>query len=140
MAPSPTGGPLERAAAEAVRRYVDAVKAGPPPASRRVRAAAQRRLAEIEDQLTRAPPMHELVLVQERHDLLALAAWYDIEDAFVAVARVYGRRHGIAHRAWREVGVPDAVLRRAGIRPATPDASQLGHSAPKRERRGAPKR
>lgn len=117
MARSHTGGPLEQAAAEAVRRYVDVLKSGPPAASRRVRQAAERRLAEIDDALTAATPMQELRLVQERHDLLALTTWYEHEDAFVAVARAYSRRHGITHGTWRQIGVPDAVLRRAGIRP-----------------------
>jgi hypothetical protein len=38
-----------------------------------------------------------------------------LEEAFVAVARSYGERHGISYAAWRELGVPAAVLRRAGI-------------------------
>ena len=40
------------------------------------------------------------------------------EDAFVAVAAAYSRRHHIAYATWREVGVPAAVLRRAGVTPS----------------------
>ena len=65
-----------------------------------------------------ATPMQELKLVQERHDLGELAAWYGDEDDFVAVARTYSRRHGITFDTWREIGVPAAVLRRAGLRPS----------------------
>jgi len=115
MARSHTGGPLEQAAAAAVRHYVDALKSGPPVASRRLRDAVQRRLAEIEGELAAATPMQELKLFQERHDLAELAAWYQREDEFVAVARSYSRRHGISYATWREIGVSAAVLRRAGV-------------------------
>jgi hypothetical protein len=120
MAHSHTGGPLEQAAAAAVRHYVDAVKAGPPAASRRLRDAARRRLQDIEVELRTATPMQELKLVQERHDLTELVAWYAAEDEFVAVARTYSRRHGITYDTWREIGVSAAVLRRAGV-PADPE-------------------
>ncbi len=32
-----------------------------------------------------------------------------------AAAKAYGERKGITYAAWREVGVPDAVLKTAGI-------------------------
>jgi hypothetical protein len=118
MPRSSTGGPLDQAATAAVRRYVDALRTGPPPASRRLRDAVQRRLREIEVELPAATPMQELQLVQERRDLLAVVAWYELEDDFVEVARAYSRRHGITYGAWREIGVSAAVLRRAGV-PAT---------------------
>ena len=38
-----------------------------------------------------------------------------VEDAFVQVAKSYGERQGISYNAWREVGVPAPVLKRAGI-------------------------
>ena len=38
-----------------------------------------------------------------------------IEGAFVEVAASYSKRQGISYAAWREVGVPAAVLKRAGI-------------------------
>lgn len=117
MARSHTGGPLEQAAAEAVRHYVDGVKAGRAPGSAASRRAAERRLERIADALRDATPMQELKLVQERHDLEDRVTWYDQEDAFVEVVRPYSKRHGIAFDTWREIGVPAAVLRRAGIRP-----------------------
>jgi hypothetical protein len=33
----------------------------------------------------------------------------------VETARTYGERKGITYAAWRELGVPPAVLKRAGI-------------------------
>ena len=65
-----------------------------------------------------ATPMHELKLVQERRDLLELAAWFATEDAFIEVARVYSVRHRISADTWRTMGVALAVLRRAGLRPS----------------------
>ena len=116
MARSHLGGPLEQAAAEAVRRYLDALRAGPPPPPRPSKATVERRLAQIDDDLVTAPPIRELKLVQERHDLREVAAWYEREDAFVAAVRPYSRRHGITYETWRAVGVPASLLRRAGIR------------------------
>src|SRR5438874_2212542 len=40
-----------------------------------------------------------------------------LEEAFVAEAAEYGRRHGIGYRGWLESGVDSAVLERAGISP-----------------------
>jgi hypothetical protein len=40
-----------------------------------------------------------------------------LEDAFVAAAPDYGRRHRIGYAGWIEAGVDPAVLERAGIRP-----------------------
>jgi hypothetical protein len=86
-----------------------------------MRDATQRRLREIEDALPAATPMRELQLVQERHDLTLLAAWFAAEDDFVAVARTYSKRHGITYGTWREIGVSAAVLRRAGLHGSADD-------------------
>lgn len=40
----------------------------------------------------------------------------DLEPGFVAAAADYGRRHGITYEGWRNAGVSDDVLARAGIR------------------------
>lgn len=50
-----------------------------------------------------------LVELQDEPDLAAL------EKAFVAAAKEYSERKGITYAAWREAGVPAAVLKRAGI-------------------------
>ena len=112
-------GPLEEEAGHAVRAYVDALHSSPRASpARSTHERARRRLAEIELQLRTAPPMRELMLVQERLDLWRILADDDPkarEDAFVAVARAFGRRHGITYEAWRED-------RRAGGRaPTSPD-------------------
>ncbi|HEX2274311.1 MAG TPA: hypothetical protein VHG90_10615 [Acidimicrobiales bacterium] len=54
-----------------------------------------------------------------------LAAWTPgsggnlarLEDDFVAAAADYGRRHRVDYEGWRKAGVPEDVLRRAGISP-----------------------
>lgn len=38
-----------------------------------------------------------------------------IETAFVGAASGYAERKGISYAAWRELGVPADVLKRAGI-------------------------
>ena len=109
---------MEQAAAEAVRHYLDALRAGSHLHTKHPsRRAIQRRLAEIEGELTKAPPMRELRLLQERHDLLERTRALKLEDAFVDAARSYSRRHGISFDTWREMGVPVSLLRKAGIRP-----------------------
>ena len=39
----------------------------------------------------------------------------DLERGFVAGAADYGRRHGITYEGWRNAGVSEDVLARAGI-------------------------
>lgn len=54
-----------------------------------------------------------------------LAAWTPgsagnlarLEADFVAAAADYGHRHGVDFDGWRKAGVPEAVLRKAGILP-----------------------
>ena len=74
-------------------------------------------------ELLTAPPMRELHLIQERHDLQERARWYEREAGFVDVARTYSRRHGITYDTWLAVGVPDKVLRRAGLRRGDPSGA-----------------
>jgi len=61
-------------------------------------------------------------LVQERMDLQkeleAMGTTVDLsalEAAFVKTAAKYAQRKGISYAAWRELGVPADVLKKAGI-------------------------
>jgi hypothetical protein len=112
-------GPLERAAAEAVRNYLDALRTSRrPPGPRLTRRELQRRLAKIDfDLATQPPPMIQLRLLQERENLRERDSWQQREDAFIEVARTYSRRHGITDQTWRQMGVPPSVLRKARIPP-----------------------
>ncbi|MBK9180008.1 MAG: hypothetical protein IPM45_10660 [Acidimicrobiales bacterium] len=112
-----------RAEGRAVRNYLKALEDHRPKRGRkRTPDSIKKRLAGIESQLSGADPLKRLQLVQERQDLTEELAGMaetvdltELEDAFAAAAKGYGERKGISYAAWREVGVPAAVLKRAGI-------------------------
>jgi hypothetical protein len=112
-----------RAQGRAVRNYLEALEAHRPKRGRKRTPDSMRaRLATIESAIDKADPMTRLQLVQERLDLAAAIAAAEItvdlselEDGFVVAAQGYGDRKGISYAAWREVGVPAALLKRAGI-------------------------
>lgn len=112
-----------RQQSRAVRDYLEALETHRPKRGRkRTPESIQKRLDAIEGQLDEANPLSRLQLVQERMDLHAELEAMDstvdltaIEEAFVASAQPYGERKGISYAAWRELGVPADVLKRAGI-------------------------
>ena len=112
-----------RAENRAVSAYLDALESNRPrPGRRRTAESMQNRIEAIGEALESATPIRRVQLVQERIDLeRALSAPSstidpaDLEDDFVANAVSYSGRKGITYSAWREVGVPAAVLKRAGI-------------------------
>lgn len=113
-----------RAEGRAVRDYLDALRANKPKRGRkRTPDSIKKRLAAIDDRLASADALSELRLIQERRDLTEELATMgtgvdlaSVESAFVDVAASYSERHGITYSSWREVGVPAAVLTRAGLR------------------------
>ena len=112
-----------RAQGRAVRAYLEALETHRPKRGRKRTPESMRaRLDTIDATIEGADPMTRLQMAQERIDLLeALHAAQTpvdltaLEDEFVAAAARYGERKGIGYAAWREVGVPAAVLKRAGI-------------------------
>jgi hypothetical protein len=106
-----------------VRRYLDALEANKPKRGRkRTPDSIQRRLKVIDAELGDSDRLNELKLVQERMnlelELASLGARQDLaglESEFVKVARPYSARQGISYAAWRAVGVPAAVLKKAGV-------------------------
>jgi hypothetical protein len=112
-----------RAEGRAVRDYLEALRSSKPKRGRKRTAdTIEARLARIDDELTTATAIEELQLLQERRDLQDELATMDtgvdleeLETAFVDVAKSYGERKGIAYATWRDVGVPAATLKRAGI-------------------------
>jgi hypothetical protein len=112
-----------RAQGRAVRSYLEALEAHRPKRGRKRTPESMRaRLSTIESTIDDADPMSRLQLVQERLDLAAAIAAAEtnvdlsiLEEGFVTAAAAYGRRKGISYAAWREVGVPAAILKRAGI-------------------------
>ncbi|MDE0163183.1 MAG: hypothetical protein OXL98_15775 [Acidimicrobiaceae bacterium] len=92
------------------------------PGRRRTAESMKNRIDAIGEALESATPIRRVQLVQERIDLeRALSApaetvdISELESAFADVAVSYSGRKGITYSAWREVGVPAVVLKRAGI-------------------------
>lgn len=112
-----------RAQGRAVRIYLEALESAKPKRGRkRTKESVAKRLDQVEAQLANADPVKRLQLSQERLDLQAeLAAEEEtvdlagIEAEFIAAAKEYGDRKGISYAAWREIGVPAATLKAAGI-------------------------
>ena len=111
-----------RARAATVRRYLELLEGSKAKAKGGSAESIERRLAQIDQQLASAPPLKRLQLLQEQEDarrhLASLAGEAQLAQAeadFVAVAREYATQKRIGHKAWRSVGVPAAVLKRAGI-------------------------
>lgn len=104
----------------AVRRYLEALsrlagRQGSPE-------LMARRIEAIDAQLAGAEPAVKVRLIQERMDLYAQLkasahspGLEELEQGFVSAAAAYSARKGISYTAWREVGVQEAVLERAGI-------------------------
>ncbi|UDY34096.1 hypothetical protein [Dermatobacter hominis] len=115
-----------RTEARAVKNYLDALEVTRPKRGRkRTPDSINQRLVKISAELdTASDPMKRLSLTQERIDLErelgTLESKVDIdmtalEKAFVGAAASYSARKGITYAAWREVGVPAATLKAAGI-------------------------
>lgn len=112
-----------RTQSRAIAAYLDALETHKPKRGRkRTPDSIDKRLAAIDRSLESANPIKRLSLIQERLDLLnekaSLEGNVDLsafEDQFVGAAKGYSERKGISYAAWRELGVPPAVLKRAGI-------------------------
>jgi hypothetical protein len=107
----------------AVRRYLEALDAHKPKRGRRrTPDSIRKRLDRLGEEIDSADPLKRLQLVQERLDLESELARADekidltqLEGEFVKAARTYSERKGISYAAWRELGVPAAILKQAGI-------------------------
>ena len=112
-----------RTESRAISAYLDALEQHRPKRGRkRTAESIDKQLAEIDDKLAAANAITRLTLVQQRLDLQrereTIGATVDLsglEDAFVSAAKGYSQRKGISYTAWREIGVPADVLKRAGI-------------------------
>lgn len=115
---------------KAVRDYLAALeqqsRRGPKQTPERLEARIAELRTRIDDEEN---PAKRVELIQERIDLEERLK--DTEDAvdiealeedFVAAVKEYSERKGISYSAWRELGVPAATLRNAGV-PRTRRAS-----------------
>ncbi len=111
-----------RRESRAIKEYLGALAARRPgrPVTAETLAA---RIADLERRIAaEANPLKAVDLRQARLDAeQALDAAKDtadtaaLEEAFIEHARAYSERKGITYAAWRESGVPAAVLKKAGI-------------------------
>lgn len=112
-----------RAQGRAVRNYLEALEAHKPKRGRkRTPESIAKRLDRIDEELGSADPIRRLELIQERLDLKKelesiekVVDLTELEAEFVKAAKPYAERKGISYTAFREVGVPAAVLKAAGI-------------------------
>lgn len=112
-----------RAQARAVKDYLAAreteSKRGPKMTPEKLR---DRINATREAIANESDPTRRVELIQQRiNDEERLGSVEDqpdmeaLEAAFVDAAADYSERKGITYTAWRELGVPAAVLRKAGV-------------------------
>jgi len=112
-----------RTQSRAIAAYLEALETNKPKRGRkRTPDSITKRLETIDQQLGSANPIKRLSLIQERIDLLnekeSMQGAVDLsefEAEFVDAAKGYSERKGISYAAWRELGVPPATLKKAGI-------------------------
>jgi len=107
-----------------VETYLTALEAqqGKLARGRRTREWLESHVRDIDAKLPAASGVQRLGLIQDRleceADLLSFAAldnFENLQQAFIKVAATYSERTGVSWQAWREVGVPVAVLNEAGV-------------------------
>ena len=112
-----------RAEGRAIRAYLEALESNRPKRGRkRTKESINARLVVLAEQIEEADPLKRLQLAQEELDLSEELERMDqgtdlseLQVEFVRVAHSYAARKGISYAAFREVGVPAAVLKEAGI-------------------------
>jgi hypothetical protein len=111
-----------RRESKAISNYLGAIESRRP--GRKVtRESLETRLAGIDERIAAEQnPLKRVELVQSKLDsqkalqLMGEAQnEEDVEKGFVENAASYSERKGITYGAWREAGVPAAVLKKAGI-------------------------
>ncbi len=114
---------IGRAEGRSVRAYLEALESSKPKRGRkRTKESIGTRLERIDAELETADALKRLQLTQEQLDLSAELENMDsgvdiaeLESEFERVAQGYASRKGISYAAFRQLGVPAAVLKRAGI-------------------------
>lgn len=112
-----------RRQARSVRQYLEALEEDQRAKGRLDEVALKERIERLESEIEQEDnPAKRVELIQKRLDyerrLESLEEAPDVDalqQEFVAAAREYSERKGISYSAWREAGVPAAVLREAGI-------------------------
>lgn len=111
-----------RQESRAIKAYLEALGSRRP--GRPVTPASlKQRLGRIEGQLgATTDPLKRVALIQQRIDtnqqletVETVNDLSELESGFVNHAKGYSERKGITYAAWREAGVPAAVLKRTGL-------------------------
>ncbi|MCC5949647.1 MAG: hypothetical protein JJT89_14445 [Nitriliruptoraceae bacterium] len=113
-----------RAQGRAIREYLAALEQERKPGRKLDKDTAEQRIAEVQTRIDDEPdPAKRVELIQRRLDLeerlVELADEPDVqalEAGFVDAAAEYSERKGISYPAWRELGVPAATLKAAGVK------------------------
>ncbi|MFN2556284.1 MAG: hypothetical protein ABR592_05325 [Nitriliruptorales bacterium] len=116
-----------RQQALAVRAYLQALETGHKPGRPVDRQAVAKRIEQLQAEIDQeTSPVKRVELIQRRIDAERQLAriedqpdFEELERGFVEAAQEYSERRGITYSAWRELGVPAAVLREAGVPRAT---------------------
>ncbi len=113
---------LGRKEARAIKAYlktVDTRSQGRPISRESLEKRLEKTNRRIEDS---DDPLKTIDLIQTRLDIqLASSRMKDVDDldqletGFVKYAAGYSERKGVSYTAWREFGVPAAVLKSAGV-------------------------
>jgi hypothetical protein len=112
-----------RAQGKAVREYLAALEQDRKPGRKVDSAAIEKRISDVQSKVDEEPdPAKRVELIQKRLDLETKlidaqesADLEALEEEFVGAVAPYSERKGITYHAWREAGVPAAVLKRAGV-------------------------
>ena len=107
----------------AVREYLAALSEEKKPGRRVGPETLAMKITQVQDQIASEPdPAKRVEHIQKRLDLEAQQADASeavdleaLEQGFVEAAKEYSDRKGISYSAWREAGVPAAVVKAAGI-------------------------
>ncbi len=110
-----------RREAAAIKRYLEALEKRRPGRPITLASLAgrldqvNRRIREETDPLKRVDLMQARIDIEQRIASFEEIDFAALEAAFVECAAEYSDRKGITYSAWREIGVPAAVLKQAGI-------------------------
>ena len=110
-----------RREAAAIKRYLEALEQR-RPGRPITRATLQAKLDQVNARVAEEPdPLKRVDLVQMRIDTDRRIESFTEDDFtaleadFVLHAGSYSARRGISYTAWREIGVPASLLKRAGV-------------------------
>ncbi len=106
-----------------VSKYLEALSAGKGKRGRkRTPESINMQITKLDREMETASAIRRLELTQMRFDLEIererLSARVDIggvEKEFVKIAKSYAKRTGIGYNAFRSLGVPAEILKKAGI-------------------------